>query len=603
MKSLFRLRDYLRPYWPQITWNMVVLLILTGVSLIIPTIIQQVIDVGLTRGEVSFLFRSALLILGIGLVRAGLTYLQRYLSEWISTHIGYDLRNRLYDHIQHLSFSFHDHSQTGQLISRCIEDVRAIERFAGAGVVELVRIAVLLIGITTLLFIENARLAWIALLPMIPLVLVTTNFGRIIGNYFYAVDNALGDLSSRLQENVSGVQVVRAFAREPFEAQRFGMANRILYHARVKVNSEWSKVMPTTNLLVALGTILVLWFGGQMVLDGTLTIGKLVAFNSYLLMLSGPAGQLTWLVNGAGEAVAGAQRTFEILDRVPEIQSPLSTGTDSLPVLSGQVEFDHVSFHYSGETAQALEGIHLTVEPNQIIALIGTTGSGKTSLVNLIPRFYDVSAGAVRVDGYDVRKVTLSSLRRQIGIVLQSSLLFSVSVRENIAYGRPAASLDEIVEAARAAQAHEFIQALSDGYDTVVGERGVTLSGGQRQRVAIARALLMDPRILILDDSTSSVDIQTERLIQQALDRLMEGRTTFVIAHRLSTVRRADLILVMDGGRIVERGKHHALLAQDGLYREIYELQLRDQERFREELEALGNGRAKVSIQQARGFE
>jgi len=334
-----------------------------------------------------------------------------------------------------------------------------------------------------------------------------------------------------------------------------------------------------------LGTILILWFGGQMVLQGDMTIGEVVAFNSYLLLLAQPAQQLTWLVNLAGEAVAGVQRTYEILDHAPEIKSPPDAAV--LPALSGEVKFENICFRYSGERIPALEGIHLTVSPNQLIALIGPTGSGKTSLVNLIPRFYDVTEGAILVDGYDVREVDLTSLRKQIGIVLQTSLLFSTTIRENIAYGRPEAAASEIITAAKAAQAHAFIQNFKDGYDTVVGERGVTLSGGQRQRVAIARALLMDPHILILDDSTSSVDTHTERLIQQALDNLMQGRTTFVIAHRLSTVRRADLILVMEKGRIVEHGKHKQLLAVDGLYREIYNLQLRDQEKFREDLETL----------------
>ncbi len=500
-------------------------------------------------------------------------------------HIGYDLRNCLYDHIQYLPFTYHDHSQAGQLISRCIEDVRSIERFTGFGVTELIHISMLLVGVTSILFIDNTRLAEIALLPMIPIVLVTTNFGRRIGNYFLAVDNALGELSSRLQENVTGAQVVRAFAREPYEMTRFDQANRVLYNARVTVMNQWSKIMPTTNLLVVLGTILILWFGGQMVLNGQMTIGELVAFNSYMILLAGPAGQLTWLVNTAGEAVAGVQRTFEILDILPAIQSP--ENAIQLSTLTGRVEFQHVSFHYSGENTTALDDILLTVEQNQVVALIGLTGSGKTSLVNLIPRFYDVSSGTVRVDGYDVRDVDLVALRKQIGIVLQTSLLFSTTVRENIAYGRPDASLDEVVEAARAAQAHEFILGLPNGYDTIVGERGVTLSGGQRQRVAIARALLMNPRILILDDSTSSVDTQTERLIQRALINLMKGRTTFVIAHRLSTVHRADLILVMEGGRIVERGKHIELLALKGLYRQIYELQLQEQERFREDMELI----------------
>jgi ATP-binding cassette subfamily B protein len=344
------------------------------------------------------------------------------------------------------------------------------------------------------------------------------------------------------------------------------------------VVSIFAWVMPTTHFLVASGTILILWFGGNMVLRGEMTVGEMVAFNSYLLLLAAPAQQLTWLVNAAGEAVAGLRRSYEILDLAPEIQTPADAVV--LPTLQGRVEFERVSLHYPSQAIPALEDIHLCVQPNQLVALIGPTGSGKTSLVNLIPRFYDPSQGAVCVDGVDVRRADLDSLRRQIGIVLQSSLLFSTSVAENIAYGRPEASQEEIEAAARAAQAHEFIVQLPDGYQTVVGERGITLSGGQRQRVAIARALLMDPRILILDDSTSSVDTETERLIQQALDRLMEGRTTFVIAQRLSTVRRADLILVMQDGRILERGTHLELLERGGLYRQIYEIQLRQQERL-----------------------
>ena len=600
MRHLLRLRTFIQPYHWQLLLSLLLLLSITGLSLVVPTIIRQVIDVGLLQGEISFMIQAALLILGIGLLKAALTYFQRYATEWVAQRVGYDLRNRLYNHIQHLSFTYHDHSQTGQLISRCIEDVRAIERFAGSGLIDLTRITLLLTGITALLFATNARLAAIALLPMIPLILIAADFGRRIGGFFLHVDRALGDLSARLQENVSGVQVVRAFAREPYEMERFGQANRALFNGRVAVVSEWAKIMPTTQFLIAAGTLLILWFGGQMALNGELTIGALVAFNSYLLMLGGPAQELTWLVNAAGEAVAGAQRAFEVLDIRPDIQSP--SQAVQLPLLSGRVEFENVCFQYSGEKASALQGVDLVVEPNQLIALIGPTGSGKTSLINLIPRFYDTSQGALRVDGYDVRTVDLASLRRQIGIVLQTSLLFSTSVRENIAYGRPEASLEEVVAAAKAAQAHDFIVELPEGYDTVVGERGITLSGGQRQRVAIARALLMDPRILILDDSTSSVDTQTERLIQRALDHLMEGRTTFVIAHRLSTVRRADLILVMDQGRIVERGTHHDLLAQNGLYREIYELQLRDQESFHEEMEAL-NGRQPVAAHTSGGLE
>ncbi len=562
----------------QVGLSTVLLIGLTVIDLAFPSIIQRVIDVGLSGVESNYLVFAGLLVFGLGVIKAVGLYFQRFLAEWIANHVAFDLRNRLFDHIQRLSFSYHDHNQSGQLISRCIEDVRSIQGFTGNGIVELIKVTLLLVSILAILFTQNVPLAIISLLPMIPLVLVTSGFGRRVGKLFLKVDNLLGELSSRLQENVTGVQVVRAFAREPHQVERFREANRDLFHAQINVNREWAKIMPTTTLLVTIGTVLILWFGGQMVMQGTLTLGELVAFNSYMLLLAMPSQQIGWLVNAGGETFAGLQRTFEILDLAPEIQSP--PDAVKLPTLRGEVEFDQVSFRYFGENTYALKDLSLQVQPNQIIALIGLTGSGKTSFVNLIPRFYDVTSGAVRVDGQDVRAVDLLSLRRQIGIVLQTSLLFSATIRENLAFGRPDATEEEIIAAAKAAQAYDFIQHLTKGFDTVVGERGVTLSGGQRQRVAIARALLMDPRILILDDSTSSVDTQTEHLIQQALDTLMAGRTTFVIAQRLSTVRHADLILVLDQGKIVQRGTHLELLAQEGLYRRIYDLQLRDQEEF-----------------------
>jgi len=586
MTYLFKLRSYLKPYlWPTL-FNLAILLSITGLSLVVPRILQGVIDQGLKAGATAFLIRSALILLGIGIVTAALNLVQNYLTSWIAAHVGYDLRNAMYDHIQYLPFGYHDHAQTGQLISRCIEDVRSIQDFAGGSIIQIVQLAVLSVGVVAVLVSSNAGLALIALLPLVPMVLMTTDFGQRITRLFYDVDNNLGELSARLQENVTGVQVVRAFAREPYEMARFDQTNQAYFKSRIKVISEWSKVMPTTNLLIVMGTILILLFGGGMVLRGQMTVGGLVAFNAYLLMLSAPVQQLAWLVNGMGEATAGARRVLEILDYRAEIQSP--PDAVSLQTLSGRVEFRRVSLRYQDEKTDALLDVDLRVEPNQLIALIGQTGSGKTSLVNLIPRFYDVTGGALLVDGVDVRQADLVSLRRQIGIVLQTSLLFSDSIRENIRYGRPDASDEEIIAAAKAAQAHEFITRFAEGYETVVGERGVTLSGGQRQRIAIARALLMDPRILILDDSTSSVDTQTEKFIQEALDRLMEGRTTFVIAHRLATVRRADLILVMENGRIVQRGRHAELLAQGGLYREIHDLQLSQQNKFFDEEAELG---------------
>ncbi|MCQ3936762.1 MAG: ABC transporter ATP-binding protein [Chloroflexi bacterium] len=572
MKNLFRAAAFLKPYTWQVTATLAMLLTLTGLNLFVPRIIQDVIDNGLLRGDASHLIRSALLLLGLGLASALLGMGNRYGSEWVAAHVGYDLRNRMYDHIQYLPFAYHDHAQSGQLISRCIEDVRAIERFAGSSIPELVRFVLLTVGIIAVMVSANLKLALVSLLPMLPLILMTAGFGTKIGKLFFAVDTAVGEVSNRLQENVTGVQVVRAFAREDYEIRRFDTANRDVFVKWLHVIDEWAKIMPATNWLITLGTILILFFGGQMAMDGTLTVGAVVAFNAYLLMMAEPAQALTGLVNAGGEAAAGAQRVFEVLDTEPAIRSKKDAVV--LSNLRGEVEFRNVSLKYQDEKVSSLTGISLRVKQNQIVALIGPTGSGKTSLVNLIPRFYDATDGAVLVDDYDVRDVELTSLRRQIGIVLQTSLLFSDTIKANIAYGRPDASDEEIIAAAKAAQAHEFIESFTKGYETIVGERGVTLSGGQRQRVAIARALLMDPRILILDDSLSSVDTQTEKLIQAALDVLMEGRTTFVIAHRLSTVRRADVILVMDKGQIVERGTHNELLARGGLYREIHDLQL-----------------------------
>ena len=575
----------LRPYRLHVIYSLLLLLILTGIEMIFPAIIQQVIDVGLKAGHANFLIGAAGLIVGLALLKAVGNFGQRYLTEWTANRVGYDLRNKLYDHIQNMPFSYHDHTQSGQLISRVIEDVRSIQNFTGSGVLELLRVILLLVGITIILFTANPLLAAISLTPILPLILVTTSLGRRMGRLFLEVDNALGELSSRIQENVTGAQVVRAFAREPYEIDRFDRANRVLYDARIRTMRFRAQIMPTTTLLVTIGTILILWFGGKMVLAGQISLGELVAFNSYMLLLAMPAQQLDWLINAAGEALAGVERTTEILDIIPAIRSKPDAVV--LPRLKGQIEFSQVNFKYIGKNLPALYDINLKVEPNQVIALIGPTGSGKTSLINLVPRFYDISGGTLKVDGYDIHDVDLVSLRSQIGVVLQTSLLFSSSISENIAFGRPDASIEEIIAAARAAQAHDFIMELPQGYETVVGERGITLSGGQRQRIAISRALLIDPRILIMDDSTSSVDTQTEHLIQMAFDHVMNGRTTLIVAQRLSTIKRADLILVMDQGRIVERGTHIDLLKHSGLYREIYDLQLREQEKFQRDIEGL----------------
>jgi ATP-binding cassette subfamily B protein len=581
MRILLRLLRALRPYRAQVVLLLLCVLLVTAASLVVPSIIQAVIDQGLGAHDERLLAQAGLFIMGVGLLRAGFNFGKRYLAEWLINRTGYDFRNALYDKIQRLPFTFHDQAQTGQLMSRCTEDVGALSRFVGSAAIDLIQVSLLLAGIIGLLLRASLTLTLISLVPLLGLMAVTFRLGRIISPLFLAIDQALGDVSAAVQENLTGVQVVRAFAREQHEEAKFEAANRKLWHARVRTVSTWGRYMPTMTILVMAATGLILWFGGRMVLAGTLSLGELVAFNAYLLLLAGPVQQLGVVVNAAGEAIAGGQRIFEIIDLPEAIQSPPDAAP--LPALAGHVAFDHVSFAYQG-FKPALHDICFEARPNQIIALIGPTGSGKTSLVNLIPRFYDVTAGSVRVDGRDVRSVDLKALREQIGIVLQSSLLFSTTIRENIAFGRLEAPDDELVAAARAARAHDFITALPDGYGTVVGERGVTLSGGQRQRLAIARALLMDPRLLILDDATSSVDTQTEYLIQQALDELMRNRTTFVIAQRLSTVKRADLILVLRDGRIVQRGQHAELVQVPGLYQDIYNLQLKDQEQYQREM-------------------
>jgi ATP-binding cassette, subfamily B, multidrug efflux pump len=588
MKILFRLIRSLNRYPWQVGALLFSVLAVTATSLVTPALIEQAIDEGLAKNDPQELLKVGLVIVGVGLARSLFNFGKRFLGQWLLNRTGYDLRNRLYDKIQRLSFTYHDQAQTGQLMSRCTEDVTSVSRFVGQAAIDLINVALLLVGIIVLLFNVSAMLALIGLLPLIALALAAYNLGRVQSPLFYHVDHTLGDLSAALQENLSGAQVVRAFAREEHEKGKFDVKNRALYHARVRVVSNWGLYLPTMTILVMFSTALILWFGGKMVIDGTLTLGELVAFNAYLLILADPVSDLGFDLNSMGEATAGAQRIFEVLDLPEEIASPRDPAP--LSSLTGRVAFDHVTFAYNrglasgGNEREALRDVSFVVEPNQVVALIGPTGSGKTSLINLIPRFYDVTSGRVLVDERDLRTVDLKQLRSQIGIVLQTSLLFSSSIRDNIAYGRLDAAEDEVIAAAKAARAHEFILSFSHGYETMVGERGVTLSGGQRQRIAIARALLMDPRILILDDSTSSVDTQTEYLIQQALAELMRGRTTFVIAQRLTTVKRADQILVLDHGRIVQRGTHDELLAQGGLYQEIYDLQLKDQDQFRREM-------------------
>ncbi len=575
--ATWRLLGYLRPYRRQVAIAYVAMLLSTGLNLIVPTVIAWAIDFGLDQGDASYLFLAGGIIMGIALVRGFLGFGQRYYGEWLTHRVAYDLRNEFYNAVQYQPFAFHDQSHTGDLMSRATGDIAEAERFVGIGLMDLVATLLLLVGVIAAMLLQSVPLALLALIPLPILLITTLRFGLTIEPMFKSIQEQMGVLSTVMQESLTGIRVVKAFAREPHELDKFDRENNEWFARREGVIKKWGNNWPFMTFLITMSIFLLLLFGGPAALDGRITVGALFAMISYVLMLNAPVQRLGFLVNLAATAGASAQRILEIIDLPGEVvdrPDALALGTTR-----GEVAFEHVAFAYR-DRLNILADIDFHAQPGERIALIGPTGSGKSTITNLIPRFYDVSSGCVLVDGHDVRDLQLKSLRRHIGIVMQEPFLFSQTVAENIAYGRPEAGRDDIIAAAQAAHAHEFILELSDGYETRVGERGVTLSGGQKQRIAIARALLADPRILILDDSTSSVDTETEHLIQEALVGLMKGRTTFVIAQRLLTLKHADCILVLSDGRIAERGDHETLLATNGLYRQIYDLQLKDQEEF-----------------------
>ncbi|MEJ5200375.1 MAG: ABC transporter ATP-binding protein, partial [Anaerolineae bacterium] len=510
MHTFLRILSYLRPHRRRLMLTYLCIAVVTGLNLLIPWIIRQVIDVGLVAGDRRYLLQMALLITGIAAVRVLFSFGQRFGMESSGQMVAYDVRNQLYDHIQRLSFSYHTHAQTGQLMSRMTEDVGAIQRFVAGALLDSLSILLMLAFIIGILVRMNWQLALIGLIPM-PILAVSVQYlARRMQPRWKQVQQEFAQVTTVLQENLTGAQVVRAFAREPYEIAKFDASNRAYMRTRLSTIRFWGSASPFMGFLVACSVALTFWFGGPMVAAGNLSLGTLVAFNSYILMLSGPVQRLGNIVNLTAEAFACAERIFEVLDTPFEIHD--SPNALVLKDVRGHVRFEHVDFKYSDGRQPTLTDINLDAQPGEVVALVGHTGAGKSTLINLIPRFYDVTAGRVLIDGHDVRYVTLESLRRHIGIVLQDTLLFSASIRENIAYGRPDASEEEIIAAAKAAQAHDFIMSFPKGYDTEVGERGITLSGGQRQRIAIARALLINPRILILDDSTSSVDMETEHL-------------------------------------------------------------------------------------------
>ena len=549
-------------------------MLVSGANLATPLLIGRAIDEGIGPRRLGVILVVVAYLVGLALARGLFTFLQGYLAERASQGVAYDLRDALFERIERLSFSYYDRVQTGQLVTRLTSDVEQIRTFAGSGVVQLANAVVMLIGTTVFLLYLDWQLALVALaiVPVIAVLLV-----RFIGRIrplFREVQQTLGRLNSVLQEDLLGVRVIRAFAREDYETARYKSVNDELLEKNLTTVRVFSNNFPFVFLFANLGTLAIVWFGGWQVIGGRLSVGDLVAFNTLLGFMLFPILTIGFLSASISRAGASSQRVFDVLDAPLDVED--APDASILLPLSCRVDFDQVSFRYPGSARDILGGVSFTARPGQTVAILGTTGSGKSTLVNLIPRFYDVTGGAVRLDGNDVRDVTLSSLRSQIGIVLQETRLFSGTVRDNVAFGKPGATDEEIVAAAKAAQADGFIMGLPDGYDTVIGERGIGLSGGQRQRIAIARALLIDPRLLILDDSTSAVDAETEAAIQETLDRLMreQHRTVFVIAQRVSSVRDADLILVLDEGNIAASGTHEELLRESELYNEILGSQL-----------------------------
>ena len=572
MKSLLRASRFLKPYRWYAIGAFVCLIVANAASLIQPQFTRRVVDQGIRAGELGIVVSMAIAIIDFAIVRAVFTFLQGMLMVRTAQGIAFDVRNRLYGKIQALSFSYHDRAQTGQLMTRATSDVDMVQRFVGHGFLMMIGAAVMMLGSLVLLFVTNWQLS-LVMLVIVPFTFVV--FGRLasrIRPMFKMVQEKLASLNTVLQENLVGVRVVKAFVREPYEAQRYADANQELYDIQIQIGKRFSLFMPMVFFISNLATLSVYWIGGSQVIGGSLSLGEMLAFNNYMMMAFFPMLMVTMIVTMLSQAGASAERIFEVLDAQSEVVE--KQGAGPLPAIQGKVAFENVSFRYFESGGWVLDHVGLNVQPGQVVALLGATGSGKSTIINLIPRFYDVTEGRVLIDDVDIRDVTIESLRSQIGIVFQETTLFAGTIRENIAFGRPEASMDEIIAAAEAAEAHDFITSFPDEYDTEVGERGMTLSGGQKQRVAIARALLLNPRVLILDDSTSSVDLETEYRIQKALDRLMEGRTSFVIAQRIATVLNADQILVLEEGKIVASGTHEELMRDSEIYAEIYNSQL-----------------------------
>lgn len=573
MGSYRRLLVFVKPYSWRMVFGLFCMIVAAAAYLVVPWLIKNVVDEVLQAKDMMMLNLVVAAILLVFLVRGFATYGQTYTMSYIGQRVIIDIREALFKHLQRLDQAYFDRRKTGVIMSNLTNDVGALQAAIVDNLISFITEGVTLVGSLVSMILLDWKLTLVTLI-IVPVVLGIINiFGKRLRVAGHDVQGRIADITSLLQETISGIRVVRSFARESYEVKRFENENQRNFRAVMRATKLTSLLSPMVEFSAAIAVTVILWYGGYSVVTGLISAGSLIAFLIYAINLSNPVKRLSQVYGNIQKAMAAGDRVFAILDTEPLVKE--NPNAKPLPEVTGQVEFDHVSFSYDGEK-NAITDVNLKVDPGQIIAIVGPSGAGKTTIANLLPRFYDVTEGSLRIDGIDVRDVTFQSLREQIGLVPQDTMLFNATVKDNILYGRLDATDDEVFEAAKAANALEFIDKLPDGMQTMVGERGNSLSGGQRQRIAIARAILKNPKILILDEATSALDTESEKLVQEALERLMKGRTAFVIAHRLSTIKNADRIVVLKQGRIEEFGTHEQLLNRDGLYRHLYSVQFGD---------------------------